>query len=110
MLSSIVVSILLSSFTFSNTDYSCMDESSVHPVRNEYMLQIVLKSYNYYEGKIDGVIGPISKKALTSFQTQNELDADGILGPNTCSRLLNRKDIIKKTIGTVENVNNEINN
>ena len=87
-----------------------MDESSVHPVRNEYMLQIVLKSYNYYEGKIDGVIGPVSKKALTSFQTQNELNADGILGPNTCSRLLNRKDIIKKTIGTVENVNNEINN
>ena len=110
MLSSIVVSILLSSFTLLNTDYSCMDESSVHPVRNEYMLQIVLKSYNYYEGKIDGVIGPVSKKALTSFQTQNELNADGILGPNTCSRLLNRKDIIKKTIGTVKNVNNEINN
>ena len=34
------------------------------------MMQIVLKSYGYYEGKIDGQFGKISKKALILFQNQ----------------------------------------
>ena len=59
------------------------------------MLQIVLKSYKYYSGKIDGDIGPISKNALISFQSTNNLDADGILGPKTCEKLLNKKVLIK---------------
>ena len=44
------------------------------------MLQIVLKSYNYYDGNIDGDIGPVSKTALINFQNNNDLDDDGILG------------------------------
>ena len=48
------------------------------------MLQNVLKSYNYYDGKIDGAIGPISKAALKTFQLNNSLVVDGVLGPNTC--------------------------
>ena len=79
----------------SSTDYSCKDENLIHPVRNEYMLQIVLKSYNYYSGKIDGDIGPNSKNALISFQSTNNLDPDGILGPKTCEKLLNKKVLIK---------------
>ena len=51
------------------------------------MLQIVLKSYDYYEGKIDGKIGPVSKAALRSFQNKNGLIVDGILGPETCSKI-----------------------
>ena len=59
------------------------------------MLQIVLKSYNYYDGKIDGAIGPISKAALKTFQLNNSLVVDGVLGPNTCLHLLNKANIIQ---------------
>jgi len=67
-----------------------VDEYEKHPVRNEFMLQIVLKSYNYYEGKIDGQIGPISINALKEFQLLNNATADGILGPETCTKLLDK--------------------
>ena len=71
------------------------------------MLQIVLKSYAYYEGKIDGNIGSASKAALRSFQDKNGLIVDGILGPQTCLRLLDRVNIT----GNFNNLNgNETNN
>ena len=62
------------------------------------MLQIVLKSYDYYEGKIDGKIGPVSKAALLSFQNKNGLIVDGILGPESCLRLLDRVNIRSNVI------------
>ena len=62
------------------------------------MLQIVLKSYNYYDGNIDGDIGPVSKTALINFQNNNDLDDDGILGPQTCLHLLNKNNIITNPI------------
>ena len=104
MLPSLILSILLSGATFLSLDYSCVDENPRHPVRNEYMLQIVLKSYNYYQSKIDGNIGPISKSALIAFQSKNKITADGILGPKTCSILLDRNNII----GSVVKISNEV--
>ena len=62
------------------------------------MLQVVLKSYGYYEGKIDGIFGNVSKKALISLQKSNNLDADGKIGPQTCSLLLNKQIIVKKSL------------
>ena len=62
------------------------------------MLQIVLKSYDYYEGKIDGKIGSVSKAALRSFQNKNGLIVDGILGPESCLRLLDRVNITSNVI------------
>ena len=107
MLASVLISILLSSTSYNISDYSCVDEYSTHPVRNEYMLQNVLKSYAYYEGKIDGNIGSASKAALRSFQDKNGLIVDGILGPQTCLRLLDRVNIT----GNFNNLNaNETNN
>ncbi|MDB3891100.1 peptidoglycan-binding protein [Acidimicrobiia bacterium] len=71
------------------------------------MLQNVLKSYAYYEGKIDGNIGSASKAALRSFQDKNGLIVDGILGPQTCLKLLDRVNIT----GNFNNLNaNETNN
>ncbi|MDA9179216.1 peptidoglycan-binding protein, partial [Acidimicrobiia bacterium] len=98
MLASVLFSILLTSTSYNISDYSCVDELSTHPVRNEYMLQIVLKSYDYYEGKIDGNIGSVSKAALRSFQNKNGLIVDGILGPETCLRLLDRVNIKSNVI------------
>ena len=73
------------------------------------MLQIVLKSYDYYEGKIDGKIGPVSKAALRSFQNKNGLIVDGILGPETCLRLLDRVNIRSNVINlNIEDTNKTI--
>ena len=60
------------------------------------MLQIVLKSYGYYESKVDGQFGPASKSALKNFQTENGLISDGIIGKNTCNTLFDKKNVIKK--------------
>ena len=98
MLLTVVISLVLTIFPPTISDYSCTDEVNRHPVRNEIMLQIVLKSYNYYDGNIDGDIGPLSKSALRSFQNNNNLDPDGILGPQTCQHLLNKNNIINKEI------------
>ena len=46
------------------------------------MMQIVLKSYGYYDGDIDGKFGTASKKALIMFQGTNNLSPDGVIGYN----------------------------
>ena len=53
------------------------------------MMQVVLKSYGYYEGQIDGLFGNVSKKALILFQNQTtNLNQMELLGPQTCTLLL----------------------
>ena len=69
-------------------DYSCKQHFKIHPVGNEFGLQIILKSNQYYKGAIDGQIGNISKNAIKSFQNTVGLDADGIIGKDTCRELL----------------------
>jgi len=92
----------------SNLSNSCNDYIENHPVRSDIMMQVVLKSYGYYEGKIDGIFGNISKKALISLQKSNNIDSDGKIGPQTCTLLLNKKNIVKKNISTSVNISNEI--
>jgi g-D-glutamyl-meso-diaminopimelate peptidase len=46
-------------------------------------LQNILKVLGLYTGKIDGIFGPNLKNAVIMFQTQNNLTADGIVGPRT---------------------------
>ena len=46
--------IFLSTFVPSSTFDKCQDVNQYHPVKSDIMLQVVLKSYGYYEGKIDG--------------------------------------------------------
>ena len=93
LISGILFSILL---VPNNLNSSCNDYVDNHPVRSDIMMQVVLKSYGYYEGKIDGIFGNISKKALISLQKSNNLDPDGKIGPRTCTLLLNKKNIVKK--------------
>ena len=57
-------------------------------------IQQALANANLYEGKIDGIPGPKTKKAIESFQTQNGLKADGKVGSKTWQKLkeyLNKK-------------------
>ena len=46
-------------------------------------LQNILKILGLYTGKIDGIFGPNLKSAVIRFQNQNNLTADGIVGPRT---------------------------
>ena len=46
-------------------------------------IQQALKNAGLYDGKIDGTIGPKTKKAIEAFQTQNGLKADGKVGKKT---------------------------
>ena len=73
----------------------CQDYYNNHPVQSEIMLQVVLKSYGYYDGKIDGQFGSKSRNALIQFQSNNSLIADGVVGNNTCALLLNKSKIIQ---------------
>jgi|GEM_PF-887275 len=56
-------------------------------------IQNALSNAGYYNGSIDGKIGPKSKKAITDFQIDNSLEADGKVGPKTWAKL---KTYLKK--------------
>lgn len=46
-------------------------------------IQKVLKNLGYYTGSVDGIYGSKTRKAVTSFQKDCGLRADGICGPKT---------------------------
>ncbi len=50
-------------------------------------IQQALKNAGYYQGTVDGKVGSKTKQALKSFQRDNGLDADGVCGKQTWSRL-----------------------
>ena len=89
--------IFVFSFVPSNNLNNCTNIDQTHPVRSDIMMQVVLKSYGYYQGNIDGIFGNISKKALSNFQSSNNIKSDGIIGSETCNLLRNKKNIIKNT-------------
>jgi len=51
-------------------------------------LQITLNDLNLYSGQIDGLFGPNTLKAVKTFQSNNNLASDGIVGKNTWQALL----------------------
>jgi peptidoglycan hydrolase-like protein with peptidoglycan-binding domain len=50
-------------------------------------IQQALKNAGFYSGKIDGNLGPKTKKAIEEFQAQNGLKADGKVGAKTWKAL-----------------------
>jgi L,D-transpeptidase ErfK/SrfK len=59
-------------------------------------LQRDLRKLGYYKASIDGVFGPLTKQAVMSFQTDQGLISDGIVGPYTCFALQKALDIVNK--------------
>ncbi|HXV18914.1 MAG TPA: peptidoglycan-binding domain-containing protein [Candidatus Omnitrophota bacterium] len=53
----------------------------------EQKIQTALKNAGLYTGSIDGKIGPASRRAIQTFQTNNGLKADGKVGPKTWAAL-----------------------
>ena len=50
-------------------------------------IQRALRSAGFYQGPVDGKIGPKTKEAIKSFQKANGLKADGIVGKRTSAEL-----------------------
>ena len=50
-------------------------------------IQTCLKNAGFYNGKIDGVKGKQTRKAIREFQESNGLKADGVVGPKTWDAL-----------------------
>jgi peptidoglycan hydrolase-like protein with peptidoglycan-binding domain len=50
-------------------------------------IQQALKNMGLYAGKIDGSLGPKTKKAIEEFQSRNGLNPDGKVGPKTWAKL-----------------------
>jgi len=48
-----------------------------------YVLQAFLTSKGYYTGKVDGIAGNLTEKAIKAFQKAMGLSQDGICGTNT---------------------------
>lgn len=46
-------------------------------------IQQALKDLGFYQGQIDGDLGPKSKAAIRAFQSKNGLTEDGKVGPKT---------------------------
>jgi peptidoglycan hydrolase-like protein with peptidoglycan-binding domain len=54
---------------------------------NPMDIQTALKNAGFYNGKIDGKLGPMSTKAIQEFQKANKLKADGKVGRKTWEAL-----------------------
>lgn len=50
-------------------------------------VQLALKNAGYYQGPVDGKVGARTKKAISAFQKDNNLKADGLIGRKTWSAL-----------------------
>ncbi|MDD5504644.1 MAG: peptidoglycan-binding protein [Candidatus Omnitrophica bacterium] len=62
------------------------DKPVVYGNRNK-QIQIALRKAGFYEGNIDGKIGPQSKAAIRLFQNSKGLKVDGIAGDKTMAEL-----------------------
>ncbi len=51
-------------------------------------IQSALREAGYYDGAIDGKLGPKSREAIREFQTDKGLKVDGVAGTNTKKALL----------------------
>ncbi len=63
-----------------------LSEAEQQLLRNK-KIQEALKISGYYDGEIDGKVGPKTKKAIREFQTAKGLASDGVVGPKTWAEL-----------------------
>jgi len=52
-----------------------------------YAIQAALRDAGFFEGKVDGIFGPITHNAVLHFQEVNRLVVDGEVGPQTFKAL-----------------------
>ena len=69
------------------TSITIKRRSGTRPNENIKDIQACLKNAGFYSGKIDGVKGKQTRKAIREFQESNGLKADGVVGPKTWDAL-----------------------
>lgn len=74
-----------SSDTYKKSDTKTYTEQAVQ--LSPKQIQRALKSAGFYQGPIDGKIGPKTKAAIVKFQKAKGLKADGIVGKRTAPEL-----------------------
>ena len=52
------------------------------------VLQAILTASGYYTGPLDGLFGDTLDAAVRKFQSEHDLDRDGVVGPLTWAELL----------------------
>ena len=52
-------------------------------------VQRALKKAGFYDGDIDGKLGPKTRRAIKEFQRANQIAVDGVVGKGTWGRLKN---------------------
>ncbi|TYQ15282.1 UNVERIFIED_CONTAM: N-acetylmuramoyl-L-alanine amidase [Acetivibrio alkalicellulosi] len=62
---------------------------STYGSRGQQVVQIQtrLANWGYYHGRVDGIFGPQTYRAVRHFQSNNGLTVDGIVGPQTLGAL-----------------------
>lgn len=71
-------------YTKKEKNYQAPDVTAKMTTRN---IQLALKKAGFYQGDIDGKVGKATTKAIREFQKSNGLNADGIIGKQTWSKL-----------------------
>ncbi len=70
--------------SYSATQSGTSDQTSKP---NPQAIQTALKNAGFYNGSIDGNLGPQTKRAIRNFQAKNNLSVDGKVGPKTWQKL-----------------------
>jgi len=83
---SAAASAALSVSTGSEASLSASERESIKDSYDK-KVQYALKRAGYYSGAIDGKIGPMTRKAIKSFQSENGLKSDGVAGARTWEKL-----------------------
>jgi uncharacterized protein (TIGR02594 family) len=65
-------------------------------------VQAKLKAFGYYDGRIDGISGPITLAAIAKFKSTRDLPNTSILGPLTIAALFDGRDISPKIDNTLD--------
>ncbi len=71
----------------SGTGKTFPDDDVLRVAVDPEKVQLALKKAGYYDGIIDGKIGPKTKDAVKQFQKDHGLTADGVIGKKTWSEM-----------------------
>lgn len=63
---------------------------ALDPIHTKTGIQARLNNLGYPLGKVDGIFGPKTIRAIKAFQHNNDLEVDGEVGTNTRAKLLER--------------------
>ena len=65
--------------------------SSIKPSTKE--IQQALKNAGFYQGQVDGKMGPLTREAIRQFQRVHGLSVDGVVGKHTWAQLAPYQDL-----------------